>query len=168
MLTISSVEKALIMKNASSCALSLFAVTLTLISTPTIAQKVSKTDQAVALNSPDIKVFGKGAIRSSWILGKAPEYNFVLRSSPSDLDAELYLFRTNLQLQRSNKNYEVLTCRTPCLFKIPAGSDFSFNVKTPLGFDKVSKDQPVKWVATNLVGKMDIEPNDVTVYFVQN
>ncbi len=50
---------------------------------------------------------------------------------------------------------------------MPAGSDFSFNVKTPLGFDKVSKDQDVKWVATNLVGKMDIEPNDVTVHFVQ-
>jgi hypothetical protein len=157
------------MKNASTMALSLFAVTVALSSAPTIAQTSSDVDQTVRLNSPEIKKIGKGAPRGHVLSGKYEEYDFVVRSSPSDLDAELYLFRNNLMLQRSNKHYEVLTCKTPCLFKIPTGSDFSANVKTPDGFIKISKDEPIKWVATNFLGTtLAIEPNDVTVIFQQN
>jgi hypothetical protein len=145
------------MKNASTMALSLFAVTLALSSVPIRAEVVSNADQTVALNSPDIKVVGKGVRRSS-MFGKIGEANFVLRSSPIESDAEVYLFR-------DNQSYDVLTCRTPCLFKIPYLTTFQYKVKEPSGYYQVSKVEPIRWKDKNLT-TIVVTPDDITFIFV--
>jgi len=145
------------MKNASTMTLSLFAVTLALSSTPTIAQTVSETDQAVALNTPVIAVIGKGVKRHNYLGIKLPLADFILRSSPIESDAIMYLFRTK-------DDYDILTCRTPCLFKIPEQRTFRFNVATPSGYTQISKATPLKWGSRGF--KDMIKPGEMTFVFV--
>jgi hypothetical protein len=145
------------MKNLRSNVLRLLAVTLALSSAPTIAQTSSAIDKSAGLNTPEIKVVGKGLKRKN-LFGKIIDTPFVLRSSPVESEAEVYLFRDNY-------NYDILTCKTPCLFQIPIMSTFRFNVKTPPGFIQISKVAPIQWGRKDLVIDV-IKPDDITFYFV--
>lgn len=146
------------MKNLRSNVLRLLAVTLALSSTPTIAQTSSDVDQTVTLNNPEIKKVGKGAIRKN-IFGNIPDSKFILRSSPVESEAVLYIYR-------DNQNYDILTCNTPCIFQIPINMPFNFNVKTPYGYSQISKATPIRWGMKDL--QEVIKPDDITFYFVQN
>jgi hypothetical protein len=145
------------MKNGRTSALRLFVATLALSSAPIRAQTVSETDQAVALNTPAIAVIGKGASRGTILGSPLPLADFILRSSPIESDATMYLIR-------NKDNYDILTCRTPCLFKIPNQSTFSFNVATPSGYTQISKVTPLKWGMRDL--KNVIKPGEMTFVFV--
>lgn len=145
------------MKNARSNVLRLFAVTLALSSAPTIAQTSSDVDQTVTLNNPEIKKVGKGVQRKG-IFGKYAENTFVLRSSPIESEATVHLYR-------DYKNYDVLTCRTPCLFKIPGQASFKFNVATPPGYVQISEPPFVTWGVKDLIFAA-IVPDDITYKFI--
>ena len=147
------------MKNASTMALSLFAVTLALSSAPTMAQTSSDVDQTVTLNNPEIKKVGKGVKRRYGFgdIGlKMGEASLVLRSTPIASEATVYLYR-------NNDNYDVLTCMTPCLFKIPGKAPLSFKVSTPQGFIQVSKPVPIQWGSKNFAAAL--VPDDITFSF---
>jgi hypothetical protein len=147
------------MKNASTMALSLFAVTLALSSAPIRAETVSDVDQTVTLNNPEIKKVGKGVKRRYGFgdIGvKMGEASLVLRSTPVTSEATVYLYR-------DNDNYDVLTCMTPCLFKIPGKAPLRFNVLTPQGFILVSKPVPIQWGSKNFAAAL--VPDDITFSF---
>ena len=149
----------IIMKNLRSHVLRLFAVTLALSSAPIRAQTTSEIDNDIGLNKAEIKVVGKGATRKN-IFGVIGESRFVLRSSPVESDAQVILFG-------NSDNYDILTCRTPCIFKLPRESSFRFNVATPSGYSQVSKVPQIRWEIKSLT-KNVIKPDDITFYFVQN
>jgi hypothetical protein len=146
------------MKNLKSNVLRLFAVTLALSSTPTIAQTNGEIDKNAGLNTPEIKVVGKGAKRKN-LFGNIPGSRLVLRSSPVESVAILHLYR-------DNNNYDILTCPTPCLFEILINTPFRFNVETPYGYSKISKVVPVRWGLKDL--QEVIKPDDITFDFIQN
>lgn len=147
------------MKNARSRALRLLAVTLALSSAPIRAETTTEIDNDIGLNKADIKVVGKGAKRQN-MFGVITESRFVLRSSPIESEAQVILFR-------NNNNYDILTCRTPCIFKIPRDSSFRFNVITPSEYSLISKPEPIRWEIKSLTKKV-INPDDITFYFVKN
>lgn len=149
----------IIMKNLRSNVLCLLAVTLALSSAPIRAETNIEIDENVGLNKADIKIIGKG-VRRSGVFGKIGEANFILRSSPIESDAEVYLFR-------NNQSYDILTCRTPCLFKIPYQTTFQYKVKAPSGYSQISKVEPIRWKDKNLT-TIVVTPDDITFYFVQN
>ena len=148
------------MKNGRTRALRLFVATLALSAAPIRAETVSTADQTVALNTPAIAVIGKGVRRHAMLGIELPLADFILRSSPIESDAIMYLFRTK-------DDYDILTCRTPCLFKIPNQTTFRFNVATPSGYSQVSKVPQIRWEIKSLT-KNVIKPDDITFYFVQN
>ena len=148
--------KGLKMKNGRTRALRLFVATLALSAAPIRAETVNTADQTVVLNTPAIAVIGKGVRRHA--LGiQLPVADFILRSSPIESDAIMYLFRTK-------DDYDILTCRTPCLFKIPNQTTFRFNVATPSGYNQISKVTPLKWGMRDL--KNVIKPGEMTFVFV--
>ena len=147
------------MKNGRTRALRLFVATLALSSAPIRAEKTSEIDNDIGLNKADIKVVGKGATRKN-VFGVIGESRFVLRSSPIESDAQVIF-------GNSNDNYDILTCRTPCIFKIPRNSSFNFNVATPSGYSQISKVPQIRWAIKSLT-KNVIKPDDITFYFVQN
>jgi len=152
-------EMGIIMKNLRSNVLRLLAITLALSSAPIRAEKNSEIDNDIGLNKAEIKVVGEGAIRKN-VFGVIGESRFVLRSSPIESNAEVRIYR-------NNDNYDILTCRTPCIFKLPRDSSFRFNVATPIGYSQTSKVPPIQWQIKSLT-KNVIKPDDITFYFVQN
>ena len=145
------------MKNASTMALRLFVATLALSAAPIRAETVSTADQTVALNTPAIAVIGKGVKRHNYLGIKLKLADFILRSSPIESDAIMYLFRTK-------DDYDILTCRTPCHFQIPEQRTFRFNVATPSGYTQISKVTPLKWGSRGF--KDVIKPGEMTFVFV--
>lgn len=147
------------MRNFRSSLLHSLVATLVLISAPLRAEAIMQNDKKVTLNNPDIKKIGKGAARHNWVGIKLPEADFILRSSPVEADAVLYLFR-------NNDNYDILSCRTPCLFKIPNQSSFRFNVIPPTGYSLISKPVPIRWGMRDLQDV--IKPDEITFEFIKN
>lgn len=147
------------MRNARSNALRLFAITITLSSTPALTQTSSHVGQLDTLNNPEVKKVGKGAKRHHGFgdLGlKIGEATLVLRSMPVKSEAIVYIYR-------NNENYDILTCMTPCLFKIPRNAPIRFNVVTPPGFILVSKPVSIQWGNRNLAAAL--VPADITFSF---